>query len=137
MLIIWGTLLFTPCKNGIFKGAIWGIWTNCFRKLLFYLKAATSKMVSSDNTVKISTTFFRNSTMGKLRISIYKGPNKEYCSFQNHPKNHLQNLKFRNKCDISDIRKLIIFKLLSNCNSDRNSFTNYLVVAVIEQSFYW
>ena len=55
-------------------------------------------------------------------------------SFQNHPKNHLQNLKFRNKCDILDIRKLIIFKLLSNCNSDRNSFTNYLAVAVIEQS---
>ena len=76
-LIIWGTLLFTPCKNRIFKGAIWGIWTNCFRKLLFYLKAATSKMVSSDNTVKISTTFFRNSTLGKLRISIYNGPNKE------------------------------------------------------------
>ena len=137
-LIIWGTLLFTPCKNGIFKGAIWGIWTNCFRKLLFYLKAATSKMVSSDNTVKISTTFFfRNSTLGKLRISIYNGPNKFNSiknSFQNHPKNHLQNLKFRNKCDILDIRKLIIFKLLSNCNSDRNSFTNYLAVAVIEQS---
>ena len=105
----WGISLFTLYKNGIFQSDFWGISITRFWKLLLYLKSATSKMVNySKNYTEIDLDKKKISTLCKIRLSIYIGPNREKST-----KIIRLIWNFRDRCGILISVNCTNFKLIS------------------------